>query len=75
MYMKVERETLIRDIVSMGPEAIQVLMSFGMGCFGCPASQAESIEQAAGVHGIDLEELLESLNNIKFKYTEELRRC
>ena len=62
--MKVERETLIKDIVKMGPEAIQILMSFGMGCIGCPASQNESIEQAAAVHGIDVENLLQSLNNI-----------
>jgi hydrid cluster protein-associated redox disulfide domain len=62
--MKVGKETLIRDIVNLGPEAIEILMNFGMGCIGCPASQAESIGQAAAVHGIDLEKLLESLNNI-----------
>lgn len=63
--MKVEKEMLIKDIVKMGPEAVQVLMDFGMGCIGCPASQAESIEQAAAVHGIDVEKLLERLSQIK----------
>ncbi|GLC29152.1 DUF1858 domain-containing protein [Clostridium omnivorum] len=63
--MKVEKETLIKDIVKMGSEAVQVLMNFGMGCIGCPASQAESIEQAAMVHGIDVEKLLERLNQVK----------
>mgnify|MGYP001071874165 CR=1 FL=1 len=63
--MKVEKETLIKDIVNIGQEAVKILMDFGMGCIGCPASQAESIEQAAMVHGIDLENLLQSLNNIK----------
>ena len=63
--MKVERETLIKDIVKMGPKAIEILMGFGMGCIGCPASQNESIEQAAAVHGIDVENLLQSLNNIQ----------
>lgn len=62
--MKVERGTLIKDIVKMGPEAIEILMNFGMGCIGCPASQAESIEQAAMVHGINIEKILQSLNNI-----------
>lgn len=62
--MKVERETLIKDIVKIGPKAIEILMDFGMGCIGCPASQNESIEQAAMVHGIDVENLLKSLNNI-----------
>lgn len=63
--MKVEKQTLIKDIVKMGQEAVQVLMDFGMGCIGCPASQAESIEQAAAVHGIDVEKLLERLNQVK----------
>ena len=63
--MKVEKGTLIKDIVKMGPEAVQVLMDFGMGCIGCPASQAENIEQAAMVHGIDVEKLLERLNQVK----------
>lgn len=63
--MKVERETLIKDIVKMGPEAIEILMSFGMGCIGCPASQAESIGQAAEVHGIKIESLLHSLNSLQ----------
>lgn len=63
--MKVEKDTLIRDIVKKGPEAVQVLMSFGMGCIGCPASQAESIGQAAVVHGIDIEEILQTLNKLQ----------
>jgi hybrid cluster-associated redox disulfide protein len=62
--MRVVRETLIKDIVQMGPKAVEVLMDFGMGCIGCPASQAESIEQAAMVHGIDVDSILQSLNGI-----------
>lgn len=62
--MIVVKETLIKDIVKIGPEAIQILMSFGMGCIGCPSSQNETIEEAAAVHGIDIEKLLQSLNNI-----------
>lgn len=62
--MKIERTTLIKDIVKVGPKAIEILMSFGMGCIGCPASQSESIEEAAAVHGIDIEKLLQSLNSI-----------
>jgi hybrid cluster-associated redox disulfide protein len=63
--MIVNGKTLIKDIVKMGPKAVEILMSFGMGCIGCPASQNESIEQAAAVHGINLEDLLQSLNSIQ----------
>lgn len=63
--MKVNGQTLIKDIVNMGGnKAVETLMSFGMGCIGCPASQSESIEDAAAVHGINIEKLLESLNNL-----------
>jgi len=62
--MKVEGKTLIKDIVNMGPKAVEILMGFGMGCIGCPASQNESIEEAAAVHGINVNNLLQSLNNI-----------
>jgi hybrid cluster-associated redox disulfide protein len=37
-------------------------MDFGMGCVGCPSAQAETLEQAAMVHGLDLDDLLEALN-------------
>jgi hybrid cluster-associated redox disulfide protein len=62
--MKVEGKTLIKDIVNMGPKSVEILMTFGMGCIGCPASQNESIEEAAAVHGINVENLLKSLNSI-----------
>lgn len=60
----VQRDTLIRDIVKLGPDAIQILFSFGMGCIGCPASQNESIEEAAAAHGMDVDQIIMSLNNI-----------
>ena len=33
-----------------------------MGCIGCPSSQAESLEEAAMVHGLNIEALIEALN-------------
>ncbi|MDR5658679.1 DUF1858 domain-containing protein [Serpentinicella sp. ANB-PHB4] len=60
--MKITKDTLISDILRMNPDAASILMSFGMGCLGCPSSQMETLAQAAGVHGIDVDELLEKLN-------------
>lgn len=62
--MKVGKETLIRDIVQLGPSAIEVLMNFGMGCIGCPASQSESLSEAALAHGINVDNLLKKLNEL-----------
>lgn len=60
--MKITREMTIGELVRQYPDAIPVLFSFGMGCVGCPSSQAETIEEAAMVHGMDLEQLMTSLN-------------
>ena len=42
--------------------AAGILMSMGMHCLGCPASQAETLEQACMVHGVDVDEIVEKLN-------------
>lgn len=60
--MKITKDTTIGEIVRSYPNCIEVLMSFGMGCVGCPSAQGESIEQAAMVHGMDINSLLEALN-------------
>ena len=60
----ITKDTLIGDIVKMKPELIDALMEIGMHCVGCPASAAETIEEACAVHGIDVEEVLEMLNTI-----------
>nr|MBQ8252121.1 DUF1858 domain-containing protein [Lachnospiraceae bacterium] len=31
-------------------------------CVGCPSAQAESLEEAAMVHGMDIEALLKAIN-------------
>ena len=60
--MKIEKSTKIGDIVENAPDKVEILLSAGMHCLGCPASQAETLEEACMVHGIDVEELLEKLN-------------
>lgn len=60
--MKVTASTLIGEVLRMSDKSAQVLMNHGMGCIGCPSSQSESIEQAAAVHGLDVNALLADLN-------------
>ncbi len=60
--MTITRDMLIGELLSEKPESVETLLRFGMGCVGCPSSQMESLEQAAMVHGLDLEKLLEELN-------------
>ncbi len=60
--MQISKDTLISEILKINPKSAEILMGYGMGCLGCPASQMESLEQAAMVHGIDLDTLLKELN-------------
>ena len=39
-----------------------ILMAAGMHCLGCPASQGESIGEAAEVHGLDPDDLVDKIN-------------
>ena len=55
-------ETLVGEIVTQYPEAVEVLLSIGMHCLGCPASRAESLEDACAVHGANVDELVHQLN-------------
>ena len=58
----ITKEMTIGEVISKKSNAAEILMNFGMGCVGCPSAQAESIEDAAVVHGLSLEALLEALN-------------
>ena len=58
----ITKDMTIGEVIKVNESKAEVLMSFGMGCVGCPSAQAETIEEAAYVHGIKLEELLEALN-------------
>jgi len=60
--MEITKDMLIGEIIRKKPEAVDILIRFGMGCIGCPSSQMESLEEAAMVHGLDLTSLLEALN-------------
>lgn len=60
--MKITKDMTIGEVIETNPEAARILMSFGMGCIGCPASQAETLEEASQVHGMDIDKLLEALN-------------
>lgn len=60
--MKILKEMTIGEIVRTYPKCVEILFSFGMGCVGCPSAQAETIEEACRVHGIDADEVIKALN-------------
>ena len=60
--MEFKKDTKIGEILEKAPEKAEILLEAGMHCLSCPASQAETIEEACEVHGINVDELLEKLN-------------
>ena len=60
--MKFNKDTRIGEILENAPEKAEILLDAGMHCLGCPASQAETLEEACEVHGINVDELVEELN-------------
>lgn len=58
----IDKNMKIGELLEQFPEKADILLEAGMHCLGCPASQAETLEEACGVHGIDVDELVEELN-------------
>ncbi|HIS55353.1 MAG: DUF1858 domain-containing protein [Lachnospiraceae bacterium] len=59
---QVTKDTLIGEALMINEGIAPILMGIGMHCLGCPASQGESLAEAALVHGIDPDELVNTIN-------------
>ena len=55
---KVSKDMLIGQLLQIDANIAPILMRAGMHCLGCPSSQMESLEEAAMVHGMDIEDLM-----------------
>lgn len=58
----ITKDMIISEILEAKQDAARILMANGMGCLGCPSSQMETLEQAADIHGLDIEKLIKELN-------------
>ncbi len=65
MTVEISKDMTIGELLMASGDKIEdvanTLMGIGMHCIGCPASQGESLEEAAMVHGIDANVLVERL--------------
>ena len=60
---RVSRQTMIGELLQIDEDIAPILLGIGMHCLGCPSSQMETIEEAAAVHGINPDDLVEEINN------------
>ena len=58
---KVSKDMLIGQLLQIDANIAPILMRAGMHCLGCPSSQMESLEEAAMVHGMDIEAVMEQI--------------
>ncbi len=59
--MAITKEMTIGELLRTKPAAAPALLAAGMHCLGCPSAQRESIEEAAMVHGIDVDALMKAI--------------
>jgi hybrid cluster-associated redox disulfide protein len=60
---KITKEMTIAEALKLKPAIAPVLLSKGMHCLGCVIAKGETIEQAAEVHGLEMETLIKELND------------
>lgn len=60
----ITKDMLVTDALMLNPNLAPVLMQAGMYCFSCPASMGETLEEAAMVHGFDVDDILEAVNSL-----------
>ena len=63
--VEIKKEMTLAEVLNYRKEAPEVLMGFGMHCFACAVAQMETLEEAAMVHDVDLDLLVEKLNKCK----------
>lgn len=57
----ITKDMTIGEILRINPDVAPILMEAGMHCLGCPSAQGETLEEAAMVHGMDANVLMEKI--------------
>ena len=60
---QITKDTIIMDVLQIDPGTADFFFEIGMHCLGCPSASGESIAEAASVHGVDADALVEKINN------------
>lgn len=58
---RLTKDTKIGELLEVAPQMGELLSNIGMHCVGCPSARNETLEQAAMVHDMDIDDLIEDL--------------
>lgn len=59
---QITKDMTIGEIIRIDQGVIPILMEAGMHSIGCPSAQGETLEEAAMVHGMDIDALMKAIN-------------
>lgn len=65
MAPKISKDMRLGEVVSSFPEAVPVMLNYGLHCVGCHVASFETIEQGSKAHGMsegEIEKMLEEMN-------------
>lgn len=64
---QITQKTLIKSLIETHPEAIEILMAYGLHCVNCHFSEFDTIEDGAMMHGLsdeDIEFIIKDVNKV-----------
>lgn len=59
---RITKDTTIAEVVRICPKAGEIFEKHNMGCLVCMAASAETLEEGAAMHNVDVDKLVEELN-------------
>jgi len=62
---KITKDSNLAQVVYEHPEAVEILLDYGLHCIGCMASHYDSIGMGAKIHGLsdkEIDEMIEKIN-------------
>ncbi len=62
--MKINRNSLIGEVITEHPETMEVFERYGLPCAHCLALEIESLEVGARRHDLDVNKLINELNKV-----------
>lgn len=60
----ITQEMIIADIIAQHPETLSVFKRYNLDCCECQIADLETLGHGAGVHKVDIDQLLASLNDV-----------
>jgi len=60
----ITQEMIIADIIAQHPETLPVFRKYNLDCYECQIADLETLGHGAGVHKVDIDRLLASLNEV-----------